>query len=162
MSKRFDEFSEAHANYSKVPAKNEDTWTEVLNILEREGWTPYEYLDYVFREFKKPLVPSVLTNEKLVDSYKSARNDRILYNMRRAEWAMGQAQSRLSNGMSTKEILRDKSLEGHALFLFLIASVDKDQEIMAGLRKGAEYEIRTAPEMRDIYGAKFDRRLMPC
>ena len=162
MTISFDEFREAHSNYSDVGAHKEESWDCVLSILNHEGWDPDEYLDYVFREFKKPLVPSVLTNEKLVDSYKSARNDRILYNMRRAEWAMGQVQSRLSNGMSTKEILRDKSLEGHALFLFLIASVDKDRESMAGLRKGAEYEIRTAPEMRDIYGAKFDRRLMPC
>ena len=162
MTISFEDFQEAHSNYSSTGAYREDSWRPVIDILEKEGWTPYEYLDYVFREFRKPLVPSLLMSEKIVDMYREERDNRRALNHRRAEWAMDQVQTRLRNNMTIADILDDKELQGHTLFLYLIAATDKNQKAMDLLRDLAIYEIKTMPELKDIYSAKFDRRLFPC
>ena len=162
MTTSFEEFKEAHANYSSIGAHNEESWKPVLDILNREGWTPNEYIDYVFREFRKPLTPGLLSSDKVVEMYREERASRRALNARRAERAMEQVQNRLKNNISIADILSDRELRDNALLMFLVASVDKNEEAMDSFRDAAIYEIDTMPELVELYSAKFDRRLFPC
>jgi len=161
MTINFEEFKEAHSEYSSVGAHREESWKDVLDILNKEGWGPYEYIDFIFRDFRKALVPSLLSNPTIVEAYREERRSRIQLNKRRADWALNQVQIRLRNKMLITDILADKELENHALLMYLIASVDKNKDAMDRLREAAVYESRTMPELLDIYSAKFNRRLFP-
>ena len=162
MTISFDEFQEAHANYSSVGAHNEETWRPVINVLEKEGWGPYEYLDYVFREFKKPLVPTLLLSGKVIDMYREERKARAAANERKAQRTMEQIHNRLRNNTPVEDILTDPELVDNALLMYLVARVAKKEKEAESFKEAALYELRTMPELVDIYSVKFDRRLMPC
>lgn len=161
MITSFDEFREAHSNYSDIEAHKEDSWKKVLIILNREGWEPYEYLDFVFRRYRKPMVPSLLQSEDVVESYRTEKAERVVNNKKRADWAMDQVQTRLRNGFSIHDILKDKELESFSLLMYLIARMDKDEEAADKFKEAALYELKTMPELRDIYAIQFSRRLFP-
>ena len=161
MITSFEEFKEAHSNYSDVGAHKEDSWSKVLVILNREGWEPHEYLDFVFRRYRKPMVPTLLQSDEVVAAYRADRAERILNNKKRADWAMGQVQSRLRNNFSIHDILKDKELESFSLLMYLIARTDKNEEAADKFREAAIYELKTMPELRDIYSVQFSRRLFP-
>lgn len=161
MTINFDEFKKAHANYSSIGAHKEDSWRMVLSILNREGWTPYEYLDFVFREFKRPMVPQLLQSDSTVELFRTAREERIALSKRRSVWVKDQVKLRLKNGYSTDDILADKELERHVLFMYLIAAKIGNKEVSDRLYESALYELRTMPELFTIYSVQFKRRLFP-
>jgi hypothetical protein len=162
MTIKFERFQEAHENYSSVKAHNEESWKPVLEILEEEGWEPEEYLDFVFKKYRKPMVPKLLSSKEIVDAYREERRIRIEENQRRAVWALDQVQNRLCNKYTVMDILTDKELENNALLMYLIAASDKNEEFMDKFREAALYELKTMPELKEIFSVPFHRRLFPC
>ena len=160
MTTSFEDFKEAHANYSSTGAHKPESWKKVLDILNREDWTPHEYLDYVFKEYKRPMVPIILHSDDTVEKYRQARLERIALNKRRTSWVMKQAKVRLDNGCSLEDILKDKELESHTLFMYLMASQSKMEEAKKKYLEPALYELRTMPELRALYSI-FNSRYFP-
>lgn len=161
MTISFDDFKKAHANYSSIGAHKESSWSVVIGILNREGWTPHEYLDYVFREFKRPMVPGLLGNEDIVEAYRVARNSRMALNERRSKWVREQLRIRLANHVPLEDVFEDAELQSHALFMYLVAARAEDEKAMAKFREPALYELRTMPELESINLVTFNRRLFP-
>jgi len=143
MTISFKEFQEAHSNYSTTKAYKESTWEEII------------------REFRKPMVPSLLSNKDIVESYKRFKEERIKESNRKAAWALDQVKVRLSNGMSIAEIIEDRELETYSILMYLIAATDKNEEAMDRYRKDAIYDMRIMPEKIPIYSRLFDRRIFP-
>jgi len=161
MTISFEDFKKSHSNYSEVGAHNEQTWRGIIDMLNAEGWTPDEYMDFVFKEYRKPMVPSLLSNHNVIEKYRVAREERVALSNRRAEWATEQVKVRLRNNVKVDDILKDIELKGHALFMYLIAAQSKKEEAMDRFRKAAIYELKTSPELYKIYGIKFNKRLFP-
>ena len=161
MTISFSEFQEAHSNYSSTKAYKAETWEEIINILNSRGWNAYEYLDYIFREFRRPMVPSILTNNDNIEAYAIRKEERIVENKRKAAWAIDQVKVRLKNNLNIKDILSEKELENCSVLMYLIAATDKNEEAMDRYRDAAIYDIRIMPEMLSIYSKLFDRRLFP-
>lgn len=158
----FEEFKKAHANYSSVPAFKEESWTGVVDMLNREGWTPMEYIDYVFKTMRKALTPSLLASEKLVEGYKEARLDRIDRNTGIVKWMVDQMRGRLENGFSLDEILSDGEFSRLAIISYVMAMSAKRPDLAEPFKTGAEYELGTMPELTDITTFYFERRFLPC
>ena len=161
MTISFEELSEAHSDYSKTPAKSPEKWKGVLDILNSNNWGCYEYLDWVYRTYRKPMVPSILSAPSVVEAFRQDRDTRISVNKNRAGWALNQVKVKLGNGYTIKDILADKELETFSLLLYLIAVTAKEDETAAGLKEAALYELRTIPETGEVYAVKFNRRYFP-
>ena len=160
MTISFDEFREAHSNYSDVPAQKEETWKGVISMLDEEGWTPFEYLDFVFREYRAAMVPSILTSAKTVKEYRIRRKQRVENNTIRTGLALDQVKCRLDNGYTLPDILQDKELTGMSTLMYLVSLTGRI-EPSSELRDASVYELRTMPELVDIYAGRFNRRLLP-
>ena len=157
----FECFAEAYDNYSSLPAVNRDKWECLLDILNANEWGAYEYLDWVFREYRKPMVPSLLCSDSVMESFRAFRESRIESSRFASEWALEQVASRLDLGMSVKDILSDREINSDSLLMYLIAKSAGLSEEADKLHEAALYDIRIKPELRDMYGSKFMRRCFP-
>ena len=162
MKTSFEDFQEAYSNYSDVPARNPETWRAVLEFLDEWGWTPCEYLDWVFREYRKPLVPKLLLSETVASGYDSWRCQERLLADKRMRWLARQAQTRIADGQRPQDILGDPELATFALFRYMFAKLSGLDDEAEKLREAAVYECKVQPWLPEIYCKVFDRGDLPC
>lgn len=162
MKISFKDFSEAHSNYSSVRARKESSWAPVIEMLERRSWTPREYLDWIFREYRKPMVPKLLGSKSSEEGYHLFRTEAKSQDERRFKLLMEQVRMRLQDGKSLKELTLDGELSTNALLMYMVSTLSKDNEDMERFKEGALYECVTRPWLREIYSQVFDKRRLPC
>lgn len=124
----------------------------LFECMNAEGVGAFEYMDYIYKIDPGMLCKNAMCSEKTWYAFQEHRKIRQAENKIKAELQKKRLYYLLKEEKEDLEEIATSTLESFfVLFRYIMACMINDDKLKDEFRKGAVYELRTMPELRDLF-----------
>jgi hypothetical protein len=138
---------------SNLHYSREDTKLDNLFLLmNTEGVGPFEYMDWVYKISPEMLCKNAMCSEKTWYDFLEFRGTRQAENKIKSELQKLRLYYLLKEEKEGLEDIVNSTLESFFVyFRYIMACMLNDEKLKDEFRAGAIYELRTMPELRELF-----------